>query len=102
LSGAFPCGYNSSLRTRYTGLSCFYRGRNLIQDHAGRSRSGGLSRSGGRSSSIGNFASKRFGSFSGTFPCGYNSFLRTRYNALTRYFRSSMAIPWVTSARTLY
>lgn len=73
-SGAFPCGYDSFLHTCYKGHLCFYRRRNLIQNHAGCSRTGGL----GRSRSIGNFASKRFGSFSGAFPCSYNSFLRTR------------------------
>jgi hypothetical protein len=65
-SGAFPCGYDSILHTRHragTGLACFYRRRNLIQNHAGRSRSGRLSRSG----SVGNFASKHFGSLSGVF-----------------------------------
>jgi hypothetical protein len=79
-SGAFPCGYDSFLHTCYKGPLCFYRCRNLIQNHAGRSRTGGP----GRSRSIGNFASKRFGSFSGAFPCSYNSFLRIRYDALTR------------------
>ena len=79
-SGAFPRCYDSFLHTRYNGLLCFYRCRNLIQNNAGRSRTGGS----GRSSSSGNFASKRFGSISGTFPCSYNSVLRTRYDALTR------------------
>jgi hypothetical protein len=87
-SRTFPRGYHSFLHTCYNGLLCFYRCRNLIQNHTGRSRTGGP----GRSSSIGNFASKRFGSFSGAFLCSYNSFLRTRYDALTRHFHSSMAV----------
>jgi len=51
-----------------TGFSCFYRRRNLTQDRADHSPTGGPSGSGGRGSSIGNFASERFGFFSGAFP----------------------------------
>src|SRR5262249_27130620 len=53
-----------------TGFSYFYRRRNLIQNRADHSRTGGSSGSSGRSSSIGNFASERFGFFSGAFPSG--------------------------------
>ena len=70
-----------------TGFSCFYRRRNLIQDRADHSRTGGPSGSGGRSSSIGNFASERFGFFSGAFPRCYDSFLHTCYNGLLCFYR---------------
>ena len=38
-----------------------------------------------RRSGVGSSASKSFGSFGGIFSCGCNSFLRTRYDALTRH-----------------
>jgi hypothetical protein len=72
-----------------------------MQDCTGRSRGGGLSGSGGRARSIGNFTSKRFGFFSDAFPCAYNRFLHTRYDAFVRHVHSSMPIR-STSARTLF
>src|SRR5215831_1600004 len=72
-----------------TGLSYFYRCRNLTQDRADHSRTGGPSGSGGGSSSIGNFASEHFGFFSGDFPCSYNS---SRYGAFTLHFHSNMTL----------
>ena len=75
VGNSFAC-CSPQVRCKNTSF-CLYRCRNLIQNHAGRSRTGGP---------------KRFGPFSGAFPCGYNSSLRTRFDALTRHCHSSMAV----------
>ena len=40
---------------------------------------------------MGKLACQNFGPFGGAFACGYNSFLRTRFDALTRHIFHSPA-----------
>ena len=86
-TGCSPCGGFASERFGSFNGPCFYRPCNPVQGRAGRSRRGGSS----CSRSIGNFTSKRFGFFSNAFPCGYNRFLHTRYDAFIRHVHSSVA-----------
>jgi hypothetical protein len=83
-SGAFHSGYDRFVcccESVKTGNDRFDRRRNLFENDATRTRSGCRSCGGGGCSSATNPASKRYGSFSGVFSCGYNRFLRIRYEA---------------------